>query len=126
MRKYQNNIGIFMMNFMVLILGVVLLTYIFLSPFKSYQVCDGNIVLDNIYELLVDRKTLKCLQRNKYVYVDGEKKKFEIISVNRNYYKNYNQVLVRCKSRKEKISISIYRGKKSFLTMFLECWEEDK
>lgn len=114
------------MNFMVLIVSFILLTYIFFSTFPSYQVCDGNIVLDNIYELLVDRKMLKCLQRNKYVYVDGEKKKFEIISVNRNYYKNYNQVLVRCKGKKEKISISIYRGKKSFMAMFLECWEEDK
>lgn len=126
MKNYQNNTNLFITNFLILLTSIIILVYISLYQIATYQNVTASIVLDNVYSVMLDNKSLRHIQKNKYVYVKNKKKKIEIVSLTRNYYKNYHQVLIRLKEEKEQINISIYDKSKSFIKLFLECWEEDK
>lgn len=126
MKNYQNNINLFIINFITLIATTILAIYLFFKPFNTYKSIDGIVVLENVYTIVINDKLLKSIQKNNYVYIDSKKTHIDIISVTRNYYKNYHQVLIRLKSKKEKIKVSIFYQERNFIQLFLECWEEDK
>ena len=129
MEKFVKNYNyekIFIYNFIFLIISLIFLINVLNKKIPSYEVVKGELVINKIYSIFVDNNTLKQLQKNPYVYVDNNKIKVEVIETYKNYYKNYNKVLIKCDIKKEKkeLDISIYKKKKTFLKIFIECWED--
>ena len=72
-------------------------------------------------------KYVKYLEKNPFVYVDSKRVKIEIIDCQKNYYKDYDNLLIKLDFKKDKRieKISIYKGRKTFMKLFFECWEEE-
>ncbi len=131
MKIYKKYHLLFFMNFLTIITFLISLVYFNNINYNEYIKLDSIYVLDNTVKMIVDNKQLENIQKNKFIYLNSEKSKIKIISITKNIYIrrgiNYHEVLLNIYNINEKtdLNISIYNKKKSYITIFKDCWKEE-
>ncbi len=123
--KYDNYIFDMITNFLFLVITVVVLLRTFTTYINTYSVYDGVKVVDKVYAIFLNEKDVKALEQNHYVYTFERKEKISIVAV-REGYDDYKQVLIKFRHnfKEEKIKVSMYAKKGTFLEIFFDCWED--
>ena len=124
--KYKKDENLFIVNFVIIVITIFIFINVFKKYIPNYYVIKANWVIDNVYNVVVDKYIVKELEKNPYVYINSLKINVEIISREKNYYKNYDSLLLKCNMKKldSVVDMSVYRGRKSFFKLFMKCWEE--
>ncbi|MBR4619136.1 MAG: hypothetical protein IKO49_07515 [Bacilli bacterium] len=126
MMKYKKDENLFIVNFVIIVITISIFINVFKKYIPNYYVIKANWVIDNVYNVVVDKYIVKELEKNPYVYINSLKINVEIISREKNYYKNYDSLLLKCNMKKldSVVDMSVYGGRKSFFKLFMKCWEE--
>ncbi|MBP3841075.1 MAG: hypothetical protein IK997_02985 [Bacilli bacterium] len=126
MRRFNNYENYFIYNFIFILVVLIIMINVLNEQIPIFKVVQGELIENNAYSIFVNNKSLKRLEKNPYIYINNKKVKIEIVDIYKNYYKNYNKLIIKCrkKQKAKELKISIYDGKKSFFKIFLECWEE--
>lgn len=113
----------------------IITCYLYFSKqYRTYINIISIVVTDNYIKTYIDNKTLKKLNQSNYFYVDNNRLKYEIISIEKNIMKKdnvtFNEVMIKFNIPKkykdnDTINISIYSDKKEIYTIFKKCWESD-
>lgn len=131
MKNYKKYQMLFTISFVYIIVFMFFISYLYNNSYVKYTKINGIYILDDIIEIVVDKKSLLNLEKNKYIYLNSKKKKIKIISIDKNVYKKnnkyYHQILLKIKGITEntKLNISIFNKKEKLLDMLLKCWKED-
>lgn len=128
MRNYKKEELLLFSNLFLLFITIFFTAKVLKESIKTYEVVSASLLIDNNYVVFVNDKCLSYLNKNKYVYINSKRVKVSIVEINRDYYKNYNKLIIRInmKKMKKEMNITIYDERKSFWKLFLKCWEEDK
>lgn len=128
MKNYKKEELLLFSNLFLLLITILFTAKVLKDSIKTYEVVNASLLIDNNYVAFVNNKCLSYLNKNKYVYINSKRVKVSIVEINRDYYKNYNKLILRINMKKQKkeMNITIYNEDKSFWKLFLKCWEEDK
>ncbi len=134
-KNYEKRQLIFSLSFLLFIGYLFFVSALFTFKFTKYILINGNVLSDEIVEVLVDNHELKYLKANRYVYVKDKKYKKEIIEVNRNVLKNnkknYHQVKIKMKVDKkykefDNIVLKTIEKHEKLYKIFSSCWKEEE
>lgn len=126
-RKYQL---LFSMSFLLIFSVVIFTIYILNGYYREYTNIRGIYILDNVIEIIVDTSTLKKIEKNNTLFLNSKKKKYQIISIEKNVYKDrkyYHQVLLKIRgiNKDTKINVSIYNKKRKLIYLFIDGFKEE-
>lgn len=107
------------------------LIYSFQDRIPNYLLINGTISGDNSVNIMVTQKELDILYKNKYLYFNNGKVKYQLKSVIRDALKrdgNYHYVVISFKignkyKINDNVSIVIGNGKISFYKIVKSMWE---
>lgn len=134
-KNYENNQLIISITFLFLIMSFFLLINVFCKRYRTYKTIDSIMITKNYVQTFITEEELKLLRSSKYLYINNERLKMRIISVqkdilSRNEIK-YHEVIIKVILSKEYkdndyIKLTIYSKKEQVLNIFKACWKEEK
>lgn len=125
-----------------LVIYMILLLFIFEILFACYLVFDkryeyikfnGIIRTDNFVMIMVRDSQYKYFYQSNYLFHDSKKKKFDIVEINKNVYKEkneyYHSILIKVKTDSSSIDNDVYvfslvTEKYRNIEIFKMIWEE--
>ena len=131
MRNYKKYRTIMLLSFIEIVSFILFIFNLFISSYQDYVKLNGIFIEENRVSFITDSKILISLRKNKFLYYNGKKKKIKILKVTKNIYKKekktYHQILVEIPGIKndKNLNISMYKNKKSKISLFLDTWKED-
>lgn len=127
MKNYKKKYLIRYITVLYIFIIVLFILYSLNNYYSKYKIYRGTFLLDNMFEIIVPNKSLKYLEKNKYIYINSIKKKYKIININKNIYKNNNLVVLKINDliNKNKIIVSIYDDKEKLINIFKIFFKED-
>ncbi len=127
MKNYKKKYLIRYITVLYIFIIVLFILYSLNNYYSKYKIYRGTFLLDNMFEIIVPNKSLKYLEKNKYIYINSIKKKYKIININKNIYKNNNLVVLKINNliNKNKIIVSIYDDKEKLINIFKIFFKED-
>ena len=130
-RNYKKYRTIMLLSFIEIVSFILFIFNLFISSYQDYVKLNGIFIEENRVSFITDSKILISLRKNKFLYYNGKKKKIKILKVTKNIYKKekktYHQILVEIPGIKndKNLNISMYKNKKSKISLFLDTWKED-
>ena len=131
MRNYKKYSTIFIISFIEVLSFILFIFNLFINKYQDFKNLNGIFIEENRVSFIVDTTTFKRLRKNKFIYYNGKKKKLKILDITKNIYKKeketYHQILVEIPGIKtaENLNISMYKNRKSRISLFLDTWKED-
>ena len=127
MKNYKKKYLIRYITVLYIFIIVLFILYSLNNYYSKYKIYRGTFLLDNMFEIIVPNKSLKYLEKNTYIYINSIKKKYKIININKNIYKNNNLVVLKINNliNKNKIIVSIYDDKEKLINIFKIFFKED-
>lgn len=135
MKKSYENFSKVFFSFIAFIVSIFLAIIILINKkIVLYEMFNGVLFNEDIIVLVLNNEELKLFNKNKVLYVKGEKKKFEIIKIDKDILeregKKYNQVYIKINISNlykvnDVVNISIMKKCVSSLKIFNIIWEGD-
>lgn len=135
MKKSYENFSKVFFSFIAFIVSIFLVIIILINKkIVLYEMFNGVLFNEDIIVLVLNNEELKLFNKNKVLYVKGEKKKFEIIKIDKDILeregKKYNQVYIKINISNlykvnDVVNISIMNKCVSSLKIFNIIWEGD-
>lgn len=131
-KNYEKNQLIISISFIFLILCFLFIVNIFTYRYRNYKVLNSVLITKDYIKLIITDEDLKKLKGSKYIFIDDEKEKMEIIEIVKNVLKkekNYHEVIVNVVTPGkyhdgDYIKVTIYDNKKRLINIFKSCWKE--
>ena len=79
-KNYEKNQLIISISFIFLILCFLFIVNIFTYRYRNYKVLNSVLITKDYIKLIITDEDLKKLKGSKYIFIDDEKEKMEIIS----------------------------------------------
>lgn len=134
-KNFENTHYIFILYIMFLFL----LTFSFYELksrfYTKYYITEASITNYQQLTMILDSSIWNQLNKNKTIYIEGNRKQIHIQKVTRNLIKkngkNYHQVIITTKLNSkyqllDTVTVTIYQKKRSLLTIFEACWKGEK
>ena len=93
-KNYEKNQLIISISFIFLILCFLFIVNIFTYRYRNYKVLNSVLITKDYIKLIITDEDLKKLKGSKYIFIDDEKEKMEIIEIVKNVLKkekNYHE-----------------------------------
>ncbi len=124
MRNYKKNMLLTYVSITYLFSLSILITVLLTKFYYTYNYYKGIYLGDNTIEVYIKDKDYKYLRKNPYIYSNSKRIKVKILGKDSYTKNNYTLVLLKSKkiSKKTKLNISIYKGKKNLFNMLIKPW----
>lgn len=107
------------------------LIFVFKNKVCNYLLINGTVSGDNLIQILVKQDDLNIIYKNRYLYLNGKKRKYSIKNVIRDVLERedkYHYVVVECRLNSkykvnDSVDIVMGNGKISFYRILRSVWE---
>lgn len=133
-KNYETNQLIISIAFIFITVSNILLINIFLKRYRTYKTIDSIVITDNYVQAIITDEELKLLRSSNYLYIDNERLKMRIVSIEKNLLtrnkKKYHEVIIKVQFKKiykdnDYIKLTIYDKKEKIINIFKSCWKEE-
>lgn len=111
-RNYEKIYLVIYMILLLFILEILFVCYLVFNKRYSYIKFNGIIRTDNFVMIMVKDRQIEYFYQSNYLYHDSKKRKFEIIEIDKNVYKEkgeyYHSILIKVKTDNNSIDNDIY------------------
>ena len=131
-RNYEKNILIYLFILFLTVIEVLFFFYLYNKKMYIYESLNGVVVKDNLVLLIVSEENNKILNKNKYMFINGEKIKYKIYEdrgyVIKNKKEKYKEILLEFKFDKkyktnDSLQLVLKKEKIRIIEIFKIIWE---
>lgn len=130
LKRYENYSIVLFLSIFIIFIELCFFTLLSCIKEYKYEKISGIVVKKNLLMVVASPTTRKILYKNKYLYSNDKKIKYEIIEEQDKIDDNYNEILIKYNFNKEykdkeTISISVKKEKYKLIEIFKIIWDGD-
>ena len=130
-RNYEKKLVIYLLLVVITLVEIIFMISIYNKKIYTYEILNAVVVKDNLVLLIISDKQNKILNKNSYLYLNGEKIKFKITEDRGYVIKNkYKELLIELKFNKkykanDSLQLILKKEKIRLIEIFKIIWEGD-
>lgn len=130
-RNYEKKLVIYLLLVVITLVEIIFMINIYNKKIYTYEILNAVVVKDNLVLLIISDKQNKILNKNRYLYLNGEKIKFKITEDRGYVIKNkYKELLIELKFNKkykanDSLQLILKKEKIRLIEIFKIIWEGD-
>lgn len=134
-KNYEKKTLVYSLVIITFILEIITSFYIFTTKIYQYKKITGVILQDNLILVYADKNDKRIIYKNKVLYINDKKTKYEIeedrgVTI-KNNKKDYSELILKLKldgnyKLNDVVEITIQDKKVRLINLFKIIWEGDK